>query len=451
MASEDLFRACAHGDLSTVQALLLESLVRCSQLSSPDSSKGWTPLIYAIICGHAEVVRCLLLHGVDPDVKSKAGEAPLHLAVDAGQKRTAQLLLEFYADPNIRNDYGETPLHIAVVRNDAAMVELLLRFKADTQARDAVVRFTQYHYTPEALAMAEGHTRLVGLLHKPEFDLKSPRKPPAWPSKSPSFVSSGRSTTVAPSSTRSRSNSGERSIYNQLDDLQELNLGILAAVSTCDTDRTLPIESPKKDLSRDERLPLDYDSSCLTPQEQCLSRWLHGLQLSHLFVYLRAAGYTSLPKLIAHQANLTLEEVLDMGVELPGEALILLAALELESKHATSPVSLGCFCTSYTPAQTLFSLPALYDWLRSMKLEADYSHFTDAGFRSLEQLLALTHTRFALSDDKLQRLLHIQKLGHRHRILTRLVDDARGIDPYLLLLGSAGLRLEQQTAYCTVM
>lgn len=142
MALENLYVACAQGDVDQVQALLQVPSIRSSQLSKHDVEKGWTPLIYAVICGHAEVVRCLLLHGICPDDKSLAGEAPLHLAVDEGHRRSAQLLLEHYADPNVRNDYGETPLHIAVARNDAGMVDLLLRFKADPQAQDSVVRFT---------------------------------------------------------------------------------------------------------------------------------------------------------------------------------------------------------------------------------------------------------------------------------------------------------------------
>lgn len=142
MALENLYSACAKGDVEKVQYLLQVPSIRSSQLSKRDAEKGWTPLIYAVLCGHAEVVRCLLLHGICPDDKSQAGEAPLHLAVEEGHRRIVQLLLEHYADPNVRNDYGETPLHAAVSRNDAGMVDLLLRFKADPHTQDSVVMFT---------------------------------------------------------------------------------------------------------------------------------------------------------------------------------------------------------------------------------------------------------------------------------------------------------------------
>jgi len=373
----------------------------------------------------------------------------LHLAVEEGHRRIAQLLLEHYADSNVRNDYGETPLHAAVARNDAGMVDLLLRFKADPQTRDSVVMFTQYHQTPEMMALAEGHTGLTRLFHKPEVVVKSPGKPPAWPIKSPSFASSGRSTTITPYSARSRSNSGERSVYEQLGDLQELSQGIVAALSTCDSDRTLPSEGPKQDLSREEKSPAAPTES-LSMEEIQLAKWLYGLQLAHLLDTFRAAGQTSLPQLISQHAFLTLEDVLDMGVELPGEAIVFLAALELEAKHVSSSGLCG-LCHSYEPARTLLSMSSLYDWLRALGLEAEYTAFTTVGFTSLEQLLAITHTRFALSDDSLQNIVNIRKLGHRHRILNRLMDDAQGIDPYMLLLGSTGLRLERHSAPCSIM
>lgn len=299
------------------------------------------------------------------------------------------------------------------------------------------------------MALAAGHISLIRLFHKPDIAMKSPGKPPAWPSKTPSFVSSGRSTTVTPYSTRSRSNSGERSVYEQLGDLQELSQGIIAALSTCESDRTLPSEGPKQDLIREEKSPARATES-LSLEEIQLAKWLDGLQLSHLLDTFRAAGHTSLPQLIAQQDYLTLDEVLDMGVVLPGEALILLAAFELEAKHSTSPGICG-LCQSYEPARTLLSTTSLYDWLRALRLEAEYEAFTAAGFTSLEPLLAITHTRFALSDDSLQNILNIEKLGHRHRILTRLMEDAQGIDPYMLLLGSTGLRMERHSTPCSIM
>lgn len=299
------------------------------------------------------------------------------------------------------------------------------------------------------MALAEGHTGLIRLFHKPEVVMRSPGKPPAWPCKSPSFASSGRSTTVAPYSARSRSNSGGRSVYEQIGDLQELSQGIMAALSTCDSDRTLPSEGPKQDLSREEK-NLAMAAESLTLEEIQLAKWLHGLQLAHLLNTFRAAGQPSLPQLISQHAFLTLDDVLDMGVELPGEAIVFLAALELEAKHISSSGICG-LCHSYEPARTLLSISSLYDWLRALRLEAEYPAFTTAGFASLEQLLAITHTRFALNDDFLLHIVNIRKLGHRHRILNRLMEDAQGIDPYMLLLGSTGLRMERHSTPCSIM
>ena len=42
--------------------------------------------------GHADIVRLLLDHGADVNVKNKAGSTPLAIAVEKGRKAIAELL-----------------------------------------------------------------------------------------------------------------------------------------------------------------------------------------------------------------------------------------------------------------------------------------------------------------------------------------------------------------------
>lgn len=94
---------------------------------------NWTPLMYAVGCGHERSCSCdmamgkLIDHGADIEatVGSNANiETALHQAVAAGKNRQVQLLLIKGADKNAC--YPFTPLATAVRKNQNGLVKLLL-------------------------------------------------------------------------------------------------------------------------------------------------------------------------------------------------------------------------------------------------------------------------------------------------------------------------------------
>lgn len=104
------------------------------------------PLMYYATCGdRADVVRLLLAHGADPDLREGGGLTPLHRAVFRGFYDVAVLLLNGGADVNARStkhgtaDYllsDRTPLIQAAVNGQVDVVRLLLRRGAALDARD---------------------------------------------------------------------------------------------------------------------------------------------------------------------------------------------------------------------------------------------------------------------------------------------------------------------------
>ena len=90
--------------------------------------------------GDPDLMRLLLDHGADTDVRSNDGDTALHLAAGSGKLGAARfLVLELNADVNARNSEGSTPLHLASqgwIEGTPEIVQLLLEHGAAVQARN---------------------------------------------------------------------------------------------------------------------------------------------------------------------------------------------------------------------------------------------------------------------------------------------------------------------------
>ena len=84
-----------------------------------------TPLHYAAIKGHKEVVELLIAAGADVNAKDIDEWTPLHRAADAGHKEVAELLIAKGALVNAKDRVGETPLDFAINKNRTETADLL--------------------------------------------------------------------------------------------------------------------------------------------------------------------------------------------------------------------------------------------------------------------------------------------------------------------------------------
>jgi len=103
--------------------------------------------------GHLEVVKLLLEHGADPNVKNRDGKTPLHNAASEGHLEVVKLLLERGADPNVKDDDGNTPLHNAAWRGHLEVVKLLLEHGADPNVQETTLTKRRYIMRPGVVAL----------------------------------------------------------------------------------------------------------------------------------------------------------------------------------------------------------------------------------------------------------------------------------------------------------
>lgn len=135
-AAKKLFRACGRGDLSFVKNILLNSK---ETLWNQMDEEGNTPIHWAAVGGHEEIVKILLDAGCDIEIKSHDGFTPLHSVAQEDHENVLQLLLDRGADINARNleDSEHTVLHYASCWGAIKCTKLLLKRGAEIDAKSS--------------------------------------------------------------------------------------------------------------------------------------------------------------------------------------------------------------------------------------------------------------------------------------------------------------------------
>lgn len=176
-------------------------------------------------------------------------------------------------------------------------------------------------------------------------------------------------------------------------------------------------------------------------RKSALHTWLSLYSLEPLLDTLVESGYDDVEQMTSQMRThmpITKQRLMDVGVQRPGHAVRLLAALELEIKSQRPGVKQHqprC-CGSPRGAPTLRSFPSLSQWLDGLGLGGLYTRFVEAGYEDLEPLLAVMKSSYCLTETDLLSDVRIEKPGHRHRIMSKLYEDSRDFDPMQRPYGS---------------
>ncbi|KAJ1147872.1 hypothetical protein NDU88_000715 [Pleurodeles waltl] len=122
-----------------------------------------TPLHLAVYLDQAEVVRALVLKGVNLDLQDRNGNTALHVACEQQHLNCAHILLQDkeppesprgaqhreWQDLKIQNWQGLACLHIATLKKNLSLISLLLKRKADISIKEGTSGKTPLHLAVE--------------------------------------------------------------------------------------------------------------------------------------------------------------------------------------------------------------------------------------------------------------------------------------------------------------
>jgi ankyrin repeat protein len=151
-----LHDAASQGDLAAIEVLLAEGAEMDGR-----GENGETPLILAVLKGHADVVELLIARGANVMARNERGLTPLHAAAYSGNAGIAGFFLDHGAALEDRgNVSGATPLMLAAEGNHVAVAELLIARGADVSIPD------REGATPLTQAWSKKQTEMVRLLKR---------------------------------------------------------------------------------------------------------------------------------------------------------------------------------------------------------------------------------------------------------------------------------------------
>lgn len=147
-----LFFAAKYGQADVVKLLLKHG----ANVDIKD--KYSTPLHIAILYDHTDIVKLLLEHNADPNNKDNSKSTPLHWAATTGNTEITKLLLAHGANVHDKDDCNNTPLHFATAHNRTEIAKLLLQHGANIHDKDDCDETALHN------AAKNGNTDIVKLL-----------------------------------------------------------------------------------------------------------------------------------------------------------------------------------------------------------------------------------------------------------------------------------------------
>lgn len=124
-----LFESSATGKINHVIRLL----ARDPELVYAYAEDGFQPLGLACFFGHYDTAEYLIRAGapINGPSRNELKAAPIHSAAAGKYEKIVKMLLDHRADPNVREQGGYTPLHIAAQNGDTETIRNLLLGGAD--------------------------------------------------------------------------------------------------------------------------------------------------------------------------------------------------------------------------------------------------------------------------------------------------------------------------------
>ena len=180
------------------------------------------------------------------------------------------------------------------------------------------------------------------------------------------------------------------------------------------------------------------------PRDQ-LYKFLSEIKMDKYYDIMNRNGFDDIQLLINQTKSITAisdKQLKEAGINLPGDRAKILIRLQEKAGNFIFPVPKEVYyiCQSDN-IKSDRNINKLNDWLKDLKIENYLEYFIKNGYHSIELLLLQMESKNPLTDEILKNELGINKIGHRSRIINKLIEEGKSLNNKLkttmLIVGNA--------------
>ena len=168
-------------------------------------------------------------------------------------------------------------------------------------------------------------------------------------------------------------------------------------------------------------------------QNNSLYRFLEKINMQKYYNNLNSNGFDDIQSIIDQSKNnkigISDENLKQAGINFPGDRAKILIRIQDLAKNFSFPLPKAIYhiCEDLNEIENDIHIKKLNNWLNNINLSSYLSNFISNGYHSVDLILMQMESKFPLTYDILENEIGISLLGHRQRIMNKLIDDARSL------------------------
>ena len=164
--------------------------------------------------------------------------------------------------------------------------------------------------------------------------------------------------------------------------------------------------------------------------QNTLYNFLSEIKLDKYYDLLNSNGFEDIQVLINQgKSILAIKDcqLKEAGIDNPGDRAKILIRLQEKAGNFTYQIPKNVYytCNDLEHYMNDINIKKLNEWLKALKIENYLENFIENGYHSVELMLIQMESKNPITDEILKNDLGINKIGHRARIINKLLEDGK--------------------------
>ena len=174
-------------------------------------------------------------------------------------------------------------------------------------------------------------------------------------------------------------------------------------------------------------------SKNLNLSQNSLYKFLSEIKLEKYYNLMNSNGFEDIQILINQGKSILAindSQLKETGIDKPGDRAKILIRLQEKAGNFCYQIPKNVYytCNNLENYMNDINVNKLNDWLKALKIENYLENFIEAGYYSVELMLIQMESKNPITDNILKDEIGINKIGHRARIINKLLEEGKKLN-----------------------